>query len=161
MSGVLPRLNLTTASPNTPAPSSSNTSTPTKSIPPVDKAPGAQQTAAQRKVTPRPITPGSVQSKNIASASHFTQPKLSSATKSQLATNPATAKTGDPIQAASTNSGWGSPAWAPLSFTDTSPLSPVGFNISFPPDPTSALHQKPDASFKFSPPTQATRSEAS
>ncbi len=102
-----------------------------KCMAPVDKIPRIQQQMPQKKVIPKPVTTGSASSRNIASSS----------------------------QAVDSNSGWGSPAWTSFSLTDISPLSPTGFGISFPPDPTSPLHRKP-GTFRFGPPVPTTGSEA-
>ncbi len=41
------------------------------------------------------------------------------------------------------------------------PITAGTANVAFPPDPTSPLHQKPNAPFRFGQPTQATRLEVS
>ncbi len=80
------------------------------------------------------------------------------ATPKPQASNTVTAKANTPLPAASSNSGWGSPAWTPYSLLDIFPPSPTGFDVSFPPDPTSPLHQKPKP-FRFGSPTRASRPE--
>ncbi len=132
--------------------SSSNTPMPRTQVapPPVDKAPGIQQQLSQKKVIPKPITAGFTQT--VASTSQAKQPGTAPTTKSKPAANSAPAKTNASLQAVNSNSGWGSPAWTAFSLTDISLPSPTSFGVSFPPDPTSPLHQKP-RTFRFGPPS--------
>ncbi|PBK85243.1 hypothetical protein ARMGADRAFT_1087698 [Armillaria gallica] len=147
----VPHLNLLTANPNAPALSYSSTPAPAKTNPvnqlPVMSQPQAPSTTMTRTQVALPLVdkaPGDQQS----------------STQKKVTPKPSTARTSALFQVASSNLGWGSPAWTSPSLTDFSPLSPPGFDVSFPPDLTSALHQKPNA-FKFGLPTHATQSEVS
>ncbi len=102
-----------------------------------------------------PIDPA--HSSSNTSAPNKSNSQLQATPKSQ-ASNTGTAKANAPLQAASSNLGWGSPAWTPYSLIDISPPSPTGFDISFPPDPTSLLHQKPRP-LRFGSPMRASRSD--
>ncbi len=95
-----------------------------------------------------PIDPA--HSSSNTSAPTKSNSQLQAMPKAQ-SSNTGTAKANAPLQAASSNSGWGSPVWTPYSLIVISPPSPTGFDVSFPPDPTSPLHRKP-GTFRFGPP---------
>ncbi|KAK0236999.1 hypothetical protein EDD85DRAFT_952993 [Armillaria nabsnona] len=102
---------------------------------PAAKTPVTLPQLTQQQVKPRPITTGSTQGNTVMSTPQTPQPVF----PSRPAAGPAIAKTGVP----SSNSG------------------PTGIDVSFPPDPTSPLHQKAGKPFNVGPPIHATRSMSS
>ncbi|SJL06230.1 uncharacterized protein ARMOST_09566 [Armillaria ostoyae] len=99
-------------------------------------------------------------SPHASSSSEKTQTKLTTFLRPKPPPPPAySAFTGLQVPAGGNNSGWGSPAWSPISLTDDTPSSPSGGYVFFPPDQTSSLHYGRGHPFKIGPPTNDTCTE--
>ncbi|SJL08191.1 uncharacterized protein ARMOST_11554 [Armillaria ostoyae] len=99
-------------------------------------------------------------SPHASSSLEKTQTKLTTFLRPKPPPPPAYAAfTGLQVPAGGNNSGWGSPAWSPISLTDDTPSSPSGGYVFFPPDQTSSLHYGRGPPFKIGPPSNATHTE--
>ncbi|PBK68364.1 hypothetical protein ARMSODRAFT_1019924 [Armillaria solidipes] len=99
-------------------------------------------------------------SPHASSSSEKSQTKLTMFLRPKPPPPPAYAAfTGLQVPAGGNNSGWGLPAWSPISLTDDTPSSPSGGYVFFPPDQTSSLHYRRGHPFKIGPPTNDTHIE--
>ncbi|KAK0421584.1 hypothetical protein EV421DRAFT_1747224 [Armillaria borealis] len=136
--------------PSVPKPSTSSVNVAKPPVPIPAKPSGQQAAPLQKTATPRPVNSGTAQASNATSPSSQTVPKkLASSMKQKLLALPSGATTSVPSQTGVDNSGWGSPAWSPISLTNSLPPSPTENFVSFPKDFTSPLHKKSDQQLKI------------